>query len=130
MLAILAMTCIMSAMAGLGAIPFFFVGKLKDSWAGGLLWYLQDGAVCQSAVIPVVAAVYHEDSCNPNPICMQLLPAGLANAVASGVMLTASFDLLHEVGTFLHVPSLNLLQCCSRMHIYVAWLCLELAALD
>lgn len=51
---ILAMTCFMSAMAGLGAVPFFFFGKLKEHWAG------------------------------------------LANAVACGVMLAASFDLLHE----------------------------------
>jgi zinc transporter ZupT len=48
------MTIFMSAMAGLGAVPFFFCGQLKQSWAG------------------------------------------IANAVACGVMLAASFDLLHE----------------------------------
>lgn len=53
-LTILVMTCIMSAMAGFGAVPFFFCGKLKEHWAG------------------------------------------IANAVACGVMLAASFDLLHE----------------------------------
>ncbi|KAL6764687.1 zinc permease family [Haematococcus lacustris] len=53
-LTILGMTCFMSAMAGFGALPFFFCGKLKQSWAG------------------------------------------IANAVACGVMLSASFDLLHE----------------------------------
>ena len=51
---ILLMTCFMSACAGLGAVPFFFTGKLKDSWSG------------------------------------------LATAIACGVMLAASFDLLHE----------------------------------
>ncbi len=53
-LTILAMTCFMSGMAGFGAVPFFFMGRLQPAWAG------------------------------------------LANAVACGVMLAASFDLLHE----------------------------------
>lgn len=62
---ILSMTCFMSAMAGFGAVPFFFCGKLKEHWAG------------------------------------------LANAVACGVMLAASFDLLHEGAPY--SPALTIL---------------------
>ena len=53
-LSVFLLTVVMSAMAGFGAVPFFLVGKLKESWAG------------------------------------------LANAIACGVMLTASYGLLHE----------------------------------
>eukprot|EP00200_Dunaliella_tertiolecta_P011666 CAMPEP_0202389432 /NCGR_PEP_ID=MMETSP1127-20130417/82943_1 /ASSEMBLY_ACC=CAM_ASM_000462 /TAXON_ID=3047 /ORGANISM="Dunaliella tertiolecta, Strain CCMP1320" /LENGTH=482 /DNA_ID=CAMNT_0048991171 /DNA_START=208 /DNA_END=1653 /DNA_ORIENTATION=- len=53
-LTIFFMTLWMSAMSGCGALPYFFTGKLQQSWAG------------------------------------------IANAVACGVMLAASFDLLHE----------------------------------
>lgn len=51
---VLVMTIFMAAAAGLGAVPFFFVGSLSKEWAA------------------------------------------LANAVACGVMLACSFDLMHE----------------------------------
>lgn len=51
---VLGLTILMAAASGLGAVPFFFVGKLSPRWSA------------------------------------------LANAVACGVMLAASFDLVHE----------------------------------
>lgn len=53
-LEVFVMTTIMASASGLGALPFFFVGRLSSEWAA------------------------------------------LANAVACGVMLAASFDLVHE----------------------------------
>lgn len=52
------MTTIMASASGLGALPFFFVGKLSVEWSA------------------------------------------LANAIACGVMLAASFDLVHEGGPY------------------------------
>lgn len=53
-LEVFVMTTIMASASGLGAVPFFFVGRLSVEWAA------------------------------------------LANAIACGVMLAASFDLVHE----------------------------------
>ena len=52
--AVFVLTMLMAAASCLGAVPFFFVGKLSTRWSA------------------------------------------LANAIACGVMLAASFDLVHE----------------------------------
>ena len=107
LLSIFIYTTLMALASGLGAVPFFIFGRLQEYWAGianavGLAWFRRWPRPLHGSLRKTVAACWHASHAavpmpwTPCSQCMTSSSSSLSAQVAVGVMLSASFDLLHE----------------------------------